>query len=57
MDGFGPHTVGVEHLSLPHDGFSVTWHLASASLGWDLRGVAVVQVRVFTGHKGGKVGR
>lgn len=33
VDGFSVHTVGVEHVSLPRDGFSVTWHSASASLG------------------------
>ena len=45
VDGFGLHTVGVEHVGLHRDGFLVTWHSASARLGWDLRGVVVGVVR------------
>lgn len=44
-DGFGLHTVGVEHVGLHQDEFLVTWHSASARLACDLRGVVIGVVR------------
>ena len=41
MDGFALHTVGVEHVSLHQNGFSLTWNSVSAKLGWDLRDVVL----------------
>ena len=36
VDGSGLYVVGLEHVSLHQDGFSLTWNSASSKLGWDL---------------------